>query len=186
MRALTDAEFGTTTGTAAGPAGSLRSVDVLILAAGAVAGGFTARLLHAPAPFMIGPMFVTAALYVSGVIETRPPVELTILIQVVLGSGIGSRFAGATLHEMFRTFGLSIGLTFSLLMLVVVFAYGVSGVTEFEFAALVLAYTPGGIAEMGILALLLDIDPVFVSTHQTFRVMLIYMLVPILARRWLK
>jgi len=105
---------------------------------------------------------------------------------VVMGSGIGTRFAGATFYELVRTFSLSIGLTLSLLALVVLFAYGVSNQTELGFAALILAYTPGGLAEMAILALLLDVDPVFVATHQTMRVVLIYLLVPFVARRLLK
>lgn len=179
-----DAESSTTTGRIAASALQLR--DVAVLAASAGVAGLVARLVCAPAPFLVGPMLATATLYMTGFSASRLPAELIAFSQVVIGSGIGATFAGATVRELVRTFSLSIGLTLSLLAMVLAFAYGASLHTEFGFAALILAFTPGGIAEMGILALLLGIDPVFVSTHHTVRVMLIYLIVPIVARRWFR
>ena len=186
LKVFADLEAGATAAPDSAPQSALHMRDLIALTACAVASGFVARFVRAPAPFLVGPMLTTAALYLSGFSDGRLPVELIAFTQVVIGSGIGATFSGATLPELFRTFSLSIGLTLSLLALVVVFAYGVSLHTVFSFAALMLAFTPGGIAEMGILALLLDIDPVFVSTHHTLRVVLIYVLVPFVARRWLK
>jgi hypothetical protein len=85
-----------------------------------------------------------------------------------------------------KTLFLSCGLTLSLLALVVVFAYGLNQWTGIGFAALLLAFVPGGLAEIGMLALILNIDPVFVASHHAVRVLLISLIVPLLATRWLK
>ncbi|MDH3715238.1 MAG: AbrB family transcriptional regulator [Gammaproteobacteria bacterium] len=185
LRLFADLEVDPTTATVSEAANPWRFRDAVLLALAAIAGGFVARFVHAPAPFMVGPMLVTAGVYMSGLSDSRLPLELIAITQVVLGSSIGTTFSGASLRELIRTFSLSIGLTLSLLVLVVLFAFGVSNVTDLGFAALILAFTPGGLAEMAILSLLLDVDPVFVATHQTTRVVLIYLLVPIVARRWL-
>ena len=186
LRVLADLEVGANTTLESASPSALDLREIVVIAGCAVAAGFVARLVRAPAPFLVGPMLATAALHLSGFSDSRPPAELIAVTQVVIGSGIGATFAGATLRELIRTFSLSIGLTLSLLALVVVFAFGVSSYTQFSFPMLMLAFTPGGIAEMGILALLLGVDPVFVSTHHTIRVLLIYLIVPFVARRWLR
>jgi hypothetical protein len=131
-------------------------------------------------------MILMMVLELTGLTNLQPPVEFASLTQVVIGASIGTAFSGTRPRELAKTLFLSCGLTLSLLALVVVFAYGLHQWTGIGFAALLLAFVPGGLAEIGMLALILNIDPVFVASHHAVRVLLISLIVPLLATRWLK
>ena len=75
-------------------------------AAGAAAGAWLAGRLRAPAPYLLGPLAVTAMWHLSGVIEAKLPFVWVIAMQVVVGAGIGSTFVGTRLRDLaliFRT-----------------------------------------------------------------------------------
>lgn len=164
--------------------GALSARDVLVLSACGVVGPLLAKLLRLPAPMMIGALLASAAAHLSGFTAARPPSELIAAVQVVIGAHIGTAFAGSERYELLRTFALSAGLMLVIIGLAVAFALGLDAITGFGVLALLLALVPGGIAEMGILAFVLNIDPIFVATHHTFRVLLIYLTIPFLARWW--
>ena len=148
--------------------------------------GIIARFIRIPSPYLLGPMILMMVLELAGLTSLQPPVEFTSVTQVVIGASIGAAFSGTKPRELAKTLILSCGLTLSLLALAVVFAYGLNQWTGIGFAVLLLAFVPGGLAEMGILALIMNIDPVFVASHHAVRVLLISLIVPVLATRWLK
>jgi len=152
----------------------------------AIFGAIIARFIRIPSPYLLGPMILMMVLELTGLTNLQPPVEFASLTQVVIGASIGTAFSGTRPRELAKTLFLSCGLTLSLLALVVVFAYGLNQWTGIGFAALLLAFVPGGLAEIGMLALILNIDPVFVASHHAVRVLLISLIVPLLATRWLK
>ena len=149
-------------------------------------GSIIARFIRIPSPYLLGPMILMMVLELAGLTSLQPPVEFTSVTQVVIGASIGAAFSGTKPRELAKTLILSCGLTLSLLALAVVFAYGLNQWTGIGFAVLLLAFVPGGLAEMGILALIMNIDPVFVASHHAVRVLLISLIVPVLATRWLK
>ena len=149
-------------------------------------GSIIARFIRIPSPYLLGPMILMMVLELTGLTSLQPPVEFTSVTQVVIGASIGAAFSGTKPRELAKTLILSCGLTLSLLALAVVFAYGLNQWTGIGFAVLLLAFVPGGLAEMGILALIMNIDPVFVASHHGVRVLLISLIVPVLATRWLK
>ena len=149
-------------------------------------GSIIARFIRIPSPYLLGPMILMMVLELAGLTSLRPPVEFTSVTQVVIGASIGAAFSGTKPRELAKTLILSCGLTLSLLALAMVFAYGLNQWTGIGFAVLLLAFVPGGLAEMGILALIMNIDPVFVASHHAVRVLLISLIVPVLATRWLK
>ena len=149
-------------------------------------GSIIARFIRIPSPYLLGPMILMMVLELAGLTSLHPPVEFTSVTQVVIGASIGAAFSGTKPRELAKTLILSCGLTLSLLALAMVFAYGLNQWTGIGFAVLLLAFVPGGLAEMGILALIMNIDPVFVASHHAVRVLLISLIVPVLATRWLK
>ena len=103
---------------------------------------------------------------------------------VIIGAFVGAQFADTHARKLMQTLLMSSVLTFALLALAVLFAWTLSHYTGFEFAAVFLAFIPGGIAEVSLVAVLLHIDPIFVAAHHIFRVLLIFLLSPLLATRW--
>ena len=160
-------------------------IMVIFFAVG-IFGSIIARFIRIPSPYLLGPMILMMVLELTGLTSLQPPVEFTSVTQVVIGASIGAAFSGTKPRELAKTLILSCGLTLSLLALAVVFAYGLNQWTGIGFAVLLLAFVPGGLAEMGILALIMNIDPVFVASHHGVRVLLISLIVPVLATRWLK
>ena len=158
------------------------ALDWLVLAACALVGAVVARRLKIPAAVLIGPMILSAAVHVAGVTQASPPSLLVATAQVVMGSGIGCRFAGTGLREIVRIVGVSIGSTLILLVLGVLFGLGLEQITGVPWFVLVLAYAPGGLAEMSLVALALGRDVAFVATHHIFRIGFIVILAPLAFR----
>lgn len=164
---------------------TLSIIDVLIFACCAILGPLIAKPLKLPSPVLFGALVASAITHISGITEARPPPELVNLVQIVVGAFIGTAFAKSEYRVVVRISCYSTLLTLLMIAVAAVFAYGLVQITEFEYPALLLALTPGGIAEMGIIAYLMNIDPVFVAAHHTFRVSIVYLVVPVVTRKWL-
>lgn len=131
---------------------------------------------------ILGPMIVTAALSLTGLIHARPPAEAILAAQYFIGIGIGVGYVGVTLVEL-RKFVLS-GVAYVLLLAVLAAAF-----TEFVvFSGLAgqvegfLAFAPGGQAEMTVLAIVAGADLGFVVVHHLTRIVLVITAAPIVAR----
>lgn len=138
-----------------------------------LAGLLVSRLLRLRAKYLLGPMFVSAAVHLSGLSDFKPPIELLNLAQLVLGSAIGCRFSGMPRREVLRLLAYSIGFTVVLLAVTAGAAMAVSRISSFDFLPLLLAYAPGGLTEMSLISLALQAEVAFVATHHIFRVFLV-------------
>jgi len=154
------------------------ATDLSILALCAVIGFFAARGLKLPAAALIGPMVVSAAVHLFGVTASKPPAELIVIAQVVIGTAIGCRFAGVGPRRVLRAIAAALGATAIMLGIGVVFSLGLNAALGLPVAALTLAFAPGGLAEMTLIALALGVDPAFVSTHHVVRIFLVVILAP--------
>ncbi|SDG02447.1 AbrB family transcriptional regulator [Thalassobaculum litoreum] len=152
--------------------------DWAILAGCAVVGALIGKLLRIPAAFLVGPMAMSGIIHLAGVTEASPPSLLVACAQVVMGTGIGCRFAGTPVREIARIVKISIGSTIILLVFGVIFGLVLEQVTDVPWFVLVLAYAPGGLAEMSLIALALGRDVAFVATHHIFRIGFIVILAP--------
>ena len=152
--------------------------DLAILALSAVAGFFAARTLNLPSAALIGPMVVSAAVHLFGVTASKPPAELMVIAQVVIGTAIGCRFAGVGPRRVLRAIVAALGATAIMLGIGVVFSLGLNAALGLPVAALTLAFAPGGLAEMTLIALALGVDPAFVSTHHVVRIFLVVIFAP--------
>lgn len=131
---------------------------------------------------ILGPLIVTLALSLSGLIHSRPPAEAIVFAQFMIGLGIGVRYAGITLSEV-RRFVLS-GVAF-VLALAALAALFTEVIVLLGLAAPVnafLAFAPGGQAEMTVLAIVAGADLGYVIIHHLTRIMLVITGAPIAAR----
>jgi membrane AbrB-like protein len=158
--------------------------ELSILAGCLVLGLWAGPLLRLPAAFLLGPLLASAAAHVAGMVHSAPPRPFVILAQLIIGAGLGCRFAGLAPWALARTMLLGGGVSIVLLACTMLIAQLVHQGTGLPYVALVLAFAPGGIAEMGLVALALGSDPLFVATHHVIRIGLVVLLAPLLFKLW--
>ncbi|MFY0691906.1 MAG: AbrB family transcriptional regulator [Paracoccaceae bacterium] len=157
-------------------------VELGILLLSGIAGYFLGPALRLPAPTLMGPMLVSAAVHLAGLTDNPPPRELIIVAQVMLGTIIGGRFIGVAARTVLRSVMLSFGATLIMLAITFVFAFFLYGLVGQSFLQVVLAYSPGGLAEMSLVALAMNADIAYVASHHLARITLVVMLAPLIFR----
>lgn len=130
---------------------------------------------------ILGPMIVTAALSLTGVVHARPPAEAILLAQFFIGCGIGVQFLGVTWKELTRVVAAGIAYVMVLTVLAAIFSGIVTALRLGEPVAAFLAFAPGGQAEMTVLAIVTGADLGFVITHHLTRIVLVIVGAPVLA-----
>ena len=158
-------------------------LELLLLLGCAAAGYGMAARLKLPAAALLGPMVLSAAARMSGLVEHPPPDAVIALAQLVIGAGIGARFSAFTLAEVLRTMLAGLGLVMVMFVTTVAYGYGLHLVTGTPPLLLFLALAPGGAPEMSLVALALGIEPAFVATHHIIRIALVVALVPVFLKR---
>jgi len=160
--------------------------SVLALTVAGIVGFYLARSLRLPAYHLIGPMFCSAVLHVSGIVDQPPPKELVAGAQVVLGTIVGCRFIGTSPRLILRALVLGMGATCIMLTITVFFAVLLYNVTGQNPVLLVLAYSPGGLAEMSLVALALGENIAFVAAHHLARISFVVLVAPLALNGWNK
>lgn len=139
----------------------------------AVLGLVIGTALKFPAPQLLGPLLLSAAVHVAGLTDFVMPSAITAMAQLVLGASIGCRFAGVPRALMLRVLALSVGASIGLLVLALIIATLVAVITGQSLTALMLAYSPGGLPEMSLVALSLNVGTAFVVVHHLVRVLFV-------------
>jgi membrane AbrB-like protein len=146
--------------------------DWAIMIVAGVVGGVGGRALNLPAGIVIGPMILSAIAHLAGLVHGGPPRWLVDVTQLVVGTTLGTRFAGRSpriLLTGLRVTVVSVGLT---LVLATGFAALLHGFVEEPWQAVFLAFAPGGLAEMSLVALSLQISVIYVTAHHVARILL--------------
>ena len=164
--------------------GPFNWADLGLLTLAAVLGFALARVVKLPAAAMTGAMITSAALYLGGFVDWRPPDTALWICLWILGSAIGSRFSTVTPRTFFRVSRHALMATALVVSISAVFAFFVSQVTNVAYLTTLLSFTPGGVAEMCLIAIAFDIDPAFVAVHHLVRIAILITVAP-LAARWL-
>ena len=164
------------------PAAEIPAVEILAMVAAALVGWKGGERVGLFGASILGPMLVTAALSLAGVIQNRPPSEAILAAQFLIGTGIGVGYVGVTLYELRRY--VFAGTLYVLILALLAFAFtglvtltGLAGPVE-----AFLAYAPGGQAEMTVLAIVAGADLGFVIVHHVLRVLLVITGAPLVAR----
>ncbi|HBT02917.1 MAG TPA: ammonia monooxygenase [Citreicella sp.] len=155
-----------------------------LLALAALASWFAAKHLRFPSGMLMLPLLASALLHATGLVTVHVPPLLSVLAQVVIGSGVGARFAQYTPRQIARDGGLAALVGAALAVGSLAGAMLLVPLTGEEVAPLFLAYLPGGAPELGVVALALMIDPAMVAAHHVLRVFLIVAALPAAARRF--
>lgn len=131
---------------------------------------------------ILGPMILTGALSLAGIITTRPPAEIIWAAQFFIGIAVGVKYSGITWRELRIDVGA--GVVYALVLAAISLAF-------FEVIYLAglapaldafLAFLPGGQAEMVVIAIIAGADLAYVVSHHLLRIILVIMLAPIVAR----
>lgn len=139
---------------------------ILAMAGG---GAAMAMLVHLPAPFILGPMLVSAVLHLIDFVDVKPGTTLVAVAQLVSGAAIGSQFSNFSRRMLYSAGVTAAGIAALLLVFTAAFAFAISFIVDQPFPVLLLAFAPGGMGEMGLIALAMNADAAFVSASQVFR-----------------
>ncbi len=162
----------------AGTGDSLSLTAAAILLACAVIGTWIGDKLKLPAPGLLGPLVLSAAVHMLGITHSQPPALLVITAQIILGSTLGSRFRGAAGKLVLHTLLLTFGGTVITLALLLVFALVFHGLFAQTVEQVLLAYAPGGLTEMSLVALAMNAEVAYISIHHLVRIVLIIAIAP--------
>lgn len=170
---LTGHQVGSSAGVAmTGAENPLEIRDIAVLLIAATGGYFGGRALRFPAPIMTGPLALSALAHLTGLTDAVPPAWTISVTQVVVGTGLGARFAGMAPAVLRRGFKLAIVATSVSLLLAYAFAEALHSFVQLPISAIFLAFAPGGITEMSLIALSLQISVVYVTVHHVLRIIL--------------
>jgi membrane AbrB-like protein len=164
------------------PVAEVPPQELVLLAVAALVGWKGGERIGLFGASILGPMIVTAALSLAGVVHVRPPAEAILVAQYFIGMGIGVSYVGVTLGELRRdvtagvAFVLVLAALAALFTEIVVLAGLAPGVEGF------LAFAPGGQAEMAVLAIVAGADLGYVVVHHLTRVLLVITGAPLVAR----
>jgi membrane AbrB-like protein len=167
------------TGARGGAGGPL---DLLVLLGCGILGLVLGPPLRLPAPGLVGPMLLSAAAHLLGLVHGAPPPLVVAAAQLVIGAQVGARFAGYPPSRIALAVATGVGLTVLMLTLAVATGWLLARTTGLPLLLLVLALAPGGLAEMSLMALALTDDPALVAAVHIARIALVVLATPILFR----
>ena len=142
-----------------------------------------ALLIRMPMPHLLGPMLVSLVLNALGWVETVRLNEFVLLAQITIGGQIGARLSRVPFREVVSY--LIDGVLVSIVTLSVYagFAVAVAAALGMRLLDAYIGFVPGGLYEVTVLSVLFGLDVAFVAFHNTLRVVLIYIGLPIVLGR---
>jgi hypothetical protein len=163
------------------PASDIPVKELVIMAAAAIGGWKLAERVGLFGAAILGPMIVTAALSLTGVIAHRPPREAILAAQFFIGIGIGVGYVGVTFTELRKIVVSGMAFVVILAILAALITEVVVGLGLATPVEGFLAFAPGGQAEMTVLAIVAGADLGFVVVHHLVRITLVIVGAPIFA-----
>ncbi len=146
--------------------------DVAVLAASAAVGFWVGRRFRLPAGVITGPILVSGIVHLAGLTQAAPPGWSIQLTQLVIGATLGARFVGLQTPVLWKAFRLALFNILFTLALALAAGFGLAGLVDENWEAVVLAFAPGGLAEMSLVAVSLQISVIYVTAHHVLRIIL--------------
>lgn len=146
--------------------------EVAVLVGAGMVGVLVGRLLRLPGWIITGPILMSSAAHALGWVEGVPPGWLIAVTQVVVGTGLGARFAGASPQVLRKAAVLAVANGGVALGIALGFALGLHALVGEPVAGVFLAFAPGGLAEMSLIALSLEMSVIYVTAHHVARIVL--------------
>ena len=163
------------------PAAELPLGQMALMAAAALIGWKGGERIGLFGATILGPLILTAALSLGGLIDTRPPREAILAAQFFIGVAIGVGYVGVTLRELRRDVlsGMVYVVILAILALIVTEAVVILGFADPVEGFL--AFAPGGQAEMTVLGIVAGADLGFIVLHHLVRIVLVILGAPVAA-----
>jgi len=149
----------------------------------AISGYGLARLLRLPMPHLLGPMGLSMAFHISGLVLIPRIHEFIMLAQLAIGGGVGARLAQVEFRSLLVYLGDGLLTSGIILFAYLLVAIGIAQASHASFLSIWLAFVPGGLYEVTLLALIFGFDIAFIAFHHTVRVFLIFLTMPAAASR---
>ena len=156
--------------------------QIIILVVCAIAGWQIAKRVGVFGASILGPLILTAIASLAGILHTRPPTEAIWAAQYFIAIGIGTKYVGITAQELRHDVAAGLGFCLALLALTLAVVYGVLALDLAPPIETILSYAPGGQAELVVLALIVGADIGFVVAHHLFRIFIVILGAPFMAR----
>lgn len=148
------------------------AVDVVMILGIAITGLVLGRLARLPVAHMMGPLFLSLGLTISGVVAIEIPFWMGHVAQFMVGTALGAQFSGMSRHLLIK--GLGYGLIVGIYMLAIGsgIALLLTQYVPADFGVMFVSFAAGGLAEMSLIALTLNFNPVVVAMHHLMRIVM--------------
>lgn len=131
---------------------------------------------------ILGPLLLTAALSLAGLIQQRPPAEMIWMAQFFIGIAVGAKYAGITARELRVDVGAGVAFALILSLISLGFIEVAVMLSPADTLDVILSFLPGGQAEMAVIAIVTGADVAFVVAHHLTRIFLVILLAPVVSR----
>ena len=179
LRGMWDVDLGNPPGV---PVATLPAHEIALMIGCAFVGWRVAKVIGLVGAAILGPLILSAAVTVAGLLENRPPAEAIWLAQFFIGMTIGAKYAGITLNEVRRDITASFGFCLILIALTLVFVGVIHALALAPDMEALLAFAPGGQAELTVLALIVGADMAFVVSHHIVRMFVVILGAPLVRK----
>ncbi|GEP37327.1 membrane protein [Nocardioides psychrotolerans] len=173
-------------GTLAGGDGSLGAASLAYVALTVGGGLLVARVVPVSTMTLLAPLTIAAVVVSAGWLgEVSVPTPLQWLGYALIGVQVGLRFTRASLASITRMLPVVTGLIIAMIVLSALMGSALAWLTSVDGLTAYLATTPGGL--FAVLATAADsgADVTYVMAVQLFRLLVVLLLTPLLAR-WLR
>lgn len=164
------------------PASEMPAMELAILAAAALIGWKGAERIGLFGAAILGPLLLTTALSLGGIIHFRPPREAILFAQFVIGAGIGVAYVGVTVRDLRRYVLSGVAFVIVLAALAAVFTEVIYFLDLAKPVEAFLSFAPGGQAEMIVLGIIAGADIGFVIVHHLTRLFIVILGAPVAAK----
>ena len=156
--------------------------ELAIMAAAALVGWKVAQRVGLFGASILGPLFLTAALSLGGLLHHRPPAAAIQAAQFFIGLTVGVKYSGITWRELRIDVGAGVGYTVLIFLIALAFAEVAIGLGVIPTTEAILAFSPGGQAEMAILAIVAGADVGVVVAHHLVRLVFVITAAPLVGK----
>ncbi|MFN3499124.1 MAG: AbrB family transcriptional regulator [Pannonibacter indicus] len=159
------------------PVRSLATLPLIYIAA--ACGGWVMTRIGAPLPWMIGPLIVTALLYVSGLATLVIPVKTRPAGQIIVAAQVGLFFSPAAFGKLIELSPLLVGMALATAVCACLTAYVLARLSGMGMVPAFLSTIPTSPVEAAVIAEKLGLPHGPVIFAQTLRIASIVVLVPV-------
>jgi uncharacterized protein len=129
--------------------------------------------LRFPNPWLVGPIFLAAALAALDILAVGMPRFLLVLAQMMIGIALGCRFSRDLIVRLPRVVGAALVVSLFLIAAAAAGAQVLSFATGLPFATAFLALAPAGVTEMVLTAAIMHLDTASVTAFHVMRIAVI-------------